>query len=105
MAVIFGTVLVLGACGGDDGGSEEPADNGGETADASEAEGIFKENCASCHGDDLSGGSGPDLTSIGDSMSEDEIESQIEEGGEGMPADLIEGDDKTTVANWLADMK
>lgn len=106
MAVVFGIILVLGACGGDDdGGSEEPADNGAETADASEAEGLFKENCASCHGDDLSGDNGPDLTEVGSRLSEDEIEETIEDGADGMPGGLVSGDDLTMLTEWLAGKK
>lgn len=107
MAVMFGAMLVLGACGGgeDDSSSDEPADNGDETVDASEAEDIYEDNCATCHGDDLSGDSGPDLTKVGDSMSKDEIETQIEEGGDGMPADLVSGEDRTTLATWLSEKK
>lgn len=106
MAVMFGAVLVLGACGGgDDSGSEEPADNGEETVDASAAEDIYKDSCASCHGGDLGGGAGPELTEIGSTLSQGEIETQIEEGGEGMPPGLVSGDDLTTLSEWLAEMK
>lgn len=108
MAIVFGIVLVLGACGGggDDGGSEEPAEEeSGETVDAGAAEDIYKESCASCHGGDLGGGAGPDLTSVGSDLSQDEIETQIEEGGDGMPPGLVSGDDLTTLSAWLADMK
>lgn len=106
ITVVFGTMLVLGACGGD-GGSDDSSgdDNGGDSVDTEQAESLYKESCASCHGEDLSGGTGPDLTSVGNDMSEDEIETQIEDGGNGMPGDLLEGDDKTTVAKWLADQK
>lgn len=109
MTVVFGSMLVLGACGGggDNGASNNAANgnNSGNSVDASEAEEVYKENCASCHGEDLSGGSGPDLTSVGADMSEDEIATKIEEGGDGMPAGLIEGEEETTVAKWLADHK
>lgn len=105
MSIIFGTFLVLGACGGDGGGSEEPADNGGATVDTAEAETIFKENCASCHGDDLSGASGPALTDVGSNLSKDEIKTQIEEGGNGMPPNLVSGDDLETLSAWLAEKK
>lgn len=108
MSIVFGTFLVLGACGGDGGnggGSEEPADSGGDKVDTSEAEAIFKENCASCHGDDLSGGTGPDLTDVGTRLSEDEIKTQIEEGGNGMPPNLVEGEELETMSAWLAEKK
>lgn len=103
MAVMFGAVLVLGACGGGDDGASE--DTGGETVDASEAESIYKDSCASCHGGDLEGGAGPELSSIGDSLSQDEIESVVEEGPGGMPAGLVSGDDLTTLAEWLSEQK
>lgn len=108
MAVLFGTALVLGACGGgddeagDDNATEE--DGGG---DDQAAEDIFEENCASCHGEDLSGQSGPNLQEVGAEYDEDEIADIIEEGKEGdegqMPGGLISGDDLDTVASWLAD--
>lgn len=103
MAIMFGAVLVLGACGGgDDGASEEPAeDTAGETADAGEAEEIYKQSCASCHGGDLEGGAGPALADT--SLSQEEIETMVEEGGETMPAGLVSGDDLTTLAEWLAE--
>ncbi|HLQ84045.1 MAG TPA: cytochrome c [Pseudogracilibacillus sp.] len=103
MAIMFGAVLVLGACGGgDDGASEEPAeDNAGETVDAGEAEEIYKQSCASCHGGDLEGGAGPALAD--NSLSQDEIETIVEEGKPGMPGGLVSGDDLTTLAEWLAE--
>ncbi len=105
MSIIFGIFLLLGACGGDGGSSEEPADNGGETVDTSEAEAIYKENCATCHGDDLTGDVGPDLTAVGSKLSEDEIKTQIEEGGNGMTPNLVEGKELTTISAWLAEKK
>lgn len=107
MAVIFGTVLVLGACGGgDDGGSnDEPADNGDETAEAPEAEVIYKDNCATCHGNDLSGETGPDLTEVGNRLSQDQIEEVIEDGKGAMPSGLVGGQDLPTLAKWLSEIK
>ncbi|HLR60049.1 MAG TPA: cytochrome c [Pseudogracilibacillus sp.] len=101
MAVMFGAVLVLGACGGDDGASEEPAEESGETVDAGAGEDIYKESCASCHGGDLEGGAGPTLEDNG--LSADEIEDIVEEGPGGMPAGLVSGDDLTVLADWLSE--
>lgn len=120
--------LVLVACGGNDNNNdnndndmnnnntEEPAnnnendnnnndDNNNNTTDASAAEDVYKQNCASCHGDDLKGENGPSLEAVGNDMSEDEIRDQIEEGGDGMPGGLIDGDEADQVAAWLADQK
>jgi|SRR5690625_165488 len=113
MAVLFGTLLVLGACGG--GGSDdtqEPADEGteesaedGGAVDTAAAEDAYKASCASCHGDDLSGGAGPALDAVGSDYSADEIEDIIANGKGSMPAGLISGDEATAVAEWLADHK
>lgn len=81
-------------------GAEEG--EGGETTDP---EAIFKQNCSSCHGEDLSGGMGPNLQDIGSKHSKDEIEGIIEEGPGQMPPGLIEGDPKDAVAEWLAEKK
>lgn len=105
---LFVLALVLVACG------NEPEDNGGndagsdeaqpeETEDSGDGEEVYQESCASCHGDDLEGESGPALDTVGADMSKDEILDQIEEGGDGMPAELVEGDEADAVAEWLAD--
>src|SRR5690625_3321859 len=103
MAVLFGTILVLGACGG--GGASDNNDAGDDTTDVADAEAIYKQSCASCHGDDLSGGAGPSLETVGADMSADEILDVIENGKGSMPPGLISGDDATAVADWLADHK
>ncbi|WP_164668095.1 c-type cytochrome [Virgibacillus doumboii] len=121
LTVLFGSALVLGACGGggDDGatddsadngsnGTEESADEGGGTVDSAAAEEIYQSNCATCHGADLSGGAGADLTSVGADHSSDEIKDIITNGTDGgMPAfgsQLSEGDIQT-LASWLAQKK
>lgn len=120
MAVLLGTVLVLGACGGG-GDTSEPdtgaddttdteeatddGDAGDATVDVAAAEDAYKSSCASCHGQDLEGGVGPELDAIGSSMSADEIEDIIINGAGSMPAGLLSGDDATAVAQWLAEMK
>ncbi|AKG73215.1 c-type cytochrome [Salinicoccus halodurans] len=121
----FAAVLVLGACGGGgEGGedeSDQPADEGvtteeesseegsegSDSADAGDAE-LAKQtyeqsNCMSCHGEDLSGGSGPALTNVGSKLSEDEIRTKIEEGGGGMPAGLVTDEEQLdALVTWLS---
>lgn len=107
--ILFGSALVLGACGGDDDGNNNAAnndDNAGDSVETSAAEDIYKNSCASCHGGDLTGNNGPDLTSIGADYSADEIEDIIENGIGGMPPQKqVSDDDRTELANWLADKK
>lgn len=104
-AVLFGTLLVLGACGGGGDESSEPADNGGETVSNDAAEDLYKQSCASCHGDDLSGQVGPGLQTVGADHSADDILTIIDEGQGSMPAGLLSGDDAQEVADWLAEHK
>ncbi|MFD1361673.1 cytochrome c551 [Lentibacillus salinarum] len=108
LTMLFGTALVLGACGGggNDGGDDESTggDDGG-TVDTAAAEEIFESNCASCHGQDLSGNVGPGLTSVGSDYSADEIVDIIQNGkGQMQPQNLDEADAQA-VAEWLADKK
>src|SRR5690625_2770437 len=117
LTIVFGSALVLGACGGgDDDGADEPADNGDDTdteesagdngdggsVDVAAAEDAYQQSCASCHGADLSGGAGPDLQNVGSSYSAEEIADIIENGTGSMPAGLASGEDKDNIAAWLA---
>lgn len=111
-AIIFGSALILGACGGsNDEANEEPQDNGaeesaeGDTVDAEAAEEVFENNCASCHGGDMTGGMGPDLTEVGSDYSADEIEDIVQNGKGNMPAQDLSDDDATTISDWLAEQK
>lgn len=114
LAMLFGTVLVLGACGGgdDENASEKPADkddtkteeNGG-SVDATAAEGVYQDNCLSCHGADLSGGNGPALTDVGSKYSSEEIADIIKNGKGSMPENMAKGDDVQLLADWLAEKK
>ncbi|GAA0446618.1 cytochrome c-551 [Lentibacillus halophilus] len=117
LSVLFGMALVLGACGGgddggtDDGGNgdngtgteESTGENGGTTTAG--AEEIFQNNCASCHGSDLSGQVGPDLTSVGSKYSADEIADIIKNGKGQMQAQDVSKENRETVASWLAEKK
>ncbi|WP_010532119.1 cytochrome c551 [Lentibacillus jeotgali] len=111
LTMLFGTALVLGACGGgagDNGGNNggSSGSNGGETSESAAAEELFQSNCATCHGSDLSGGSGPNLTSVGADYSADEIVDIIKNGKGNMPAQKqVSDEDAQTIASWLAEKK
>lgn len=100
LTIVFGAALVLGACGGSDdadGGSDSGEDGG--DAEVSQGEEAYQDNCLSCHGGDLQGISGADITS----HSADEIEEIIENGIGGMPAQSqVSDDDRTAIAEWLS---
>lgn len=70
------------------------------TGDTTAGETLFADNCASCHGADATGGSGPDLT--GEGMDEEAV-SVILDGEEDMPsfsADLADQDIADIIA-WV----
>ena len=66
---------------------------------------LFKNSCSACHGGDLTGGVGPNLTKVGSEFSQGEIEKIINEGKGSMPAKLIDESQATKVAEWLASKK
>lgn len=106
MAILFGSVLVLGACGGGDDASDDGAADEGDAVEVSAGEEAYKDSCASCHGQDLTGGAGDDLTEVGAKYSADEIADIIENGVGSMPAQKnVSDEDRTAIAEWLASKK
>ena len=85
----------------EENGGEEVVEEG-ETADDPEA--IFANSCASCHGQDLSGGAGPELTSVGSKLSADEIKEIIVNGVGTMPGGLVGNEEADVLAEWLSEM-
>src|SRR5690625_4501536 len=76
----------------------------GETIE--DPEEIYKNMCASCHGDDLSGDSAPELQQVGNRLSEDEIETIINEGTDGgMPGGLVDAEEAQQLAEWLSEQQ
>ncbi|MGM8364604.1 cytochrome c550 [Virgibacillus sp. W0181] len=84
----------------------EPQTEDTEEASADDPEAIFANSCASCHGADLSGGAGPDLTKVGGDLSKDEIKEIIINGTDGgMPGGLVNDGQAEALAEWLGEMK
>jgi mono/diheme cytochrome c family protein len=77
----------------------------GETAQIN-AEAVFKQNCSSCHGQNLEGISGPNLTKVGSKYSVDEIKNIIKNGKGGMPPGMLKKQPEIeAVAKWLSEKK
>lgn len=85
----------------EENGGEEVADEGEVATDP---EAVYANSCASCHGQDLEGGAGPDLTNVGSSLSADDIHTVIMEGQGTMPAGLVGAEEADLLAEWLAEM-
>lgn len=77
----------------------------GEGAATTDAEAIYANSCASCHAADLSGAVGPDLTAVGGSLSEEEIEDIIVNGLGSMPGGLVGADEAKVLSEWLSEKK
>ncbi|UKS55518.1 MULTISPECIES: cytochrome c551 [Exiguobacterium] len=116
LALGLGTTLALAACGGSDDSSSSDSsstkeestmnDDSSKTETAVDAEKIFANNCASCHGNNLEGNVGPNLTKVGSKYSSEEIQEIIKNGKGQMPAGLLKEDEEiVAVADWLADKK
>lgn len=107
--ILVFVIAVYGATQGGGSGGEKSKNSDQKQEQKKEAnadpEAIFKDNCASCHGKNLEGGNGPELDHIGKQLSKDDIHDQIKNGGGGMPAGVIEGDEADKVAKWLSKKK
>ncbi|HLQ83410.1 MAG TPA: cytochrome c [Pseudogracilibacillus sp.] len=107
---IFAVVIVSSIGVSQRADIQNAEENGGETEEvteeeASDPEALFANSCASCHGGDLTGGAGPDLTTVGANLSAEEIEDVILNGQGTMPPGLLQGQEANEVAAWLAEMK
>jgi mono/diheme cytochrome c family protein len=87
----------------EENGGEAVEDQAGEVS--TDPEEIFAGNCATCHGGDLSGGMGPDLTKVGSELSADDIHTIIMNGQGAMPSGLVSAEEADALTEWLADMK
>ena len=106
LAVMFGAVLVLGACGGDKANdSDKGTSTGGETASA-DAEKVVQTSCVGCHGGNLEGqGNAPALNDVGSRLSESEIHEILKNGRGSMPGGLVKDADLDAVSKYLAEKK
>ena len=105
LTILLGAMLVLAACGGEKESDSSANSGTSDTVNVSNAEKIYNQKCSNCHGGDLRGGVGPDLTTIGGKLSQEEIEQVIANGKGVMPKGLIDGAEATAVAEWLAAKK
>ncbi|WP_053218589.1 cytochrome c551 [Virgibacillus senegalensis] len=116
---LLAAAFILNGCGSgdqaeDDGQTpsedQQTEENDGSnategTVDTAAAEEAYKKSCQSCHGADLSGNVGPDLTEVGSKYSQEEILEIIEKGKGGMPPGQATGEDAELIATWLAEKK
>lgn len=91
-------MMIIVACGTKEKSRENSAT---EIAVSDPGEGIFKQSCASCHGEDLTGGAGPSLENIATKYSEEAIKDIINNGtGTMFPVNLPDNEIEKLV-EWL----
>jgi cytochrome c550 len=67
---------------------------------------LFQANCSSCHGGDLQGGVGPNLTEVGSKYDPDQIADIIQNGKGQMAAQKqVQAEAREKIAAWLAEKK
>jgi mono/diheme cytochrome c family protein len=113
--LLAAAALVAAGCGGDDGGDDAsppppppPAETGttetnGDAVDGAEV--FVSAGCGSCHAFEPAGSSGSIGPSLdGTSLSVDQIEEQVRNGGGGMPPfeDQLSEEEIAAVAEYVA---
>lgn len=128
-AVSAAAVLVISGCGAANDQTEDPAndqnqgapaengENGNGAAngngdaaagdfDQAAAEQVYQASCLACHGANLEGSVGPQLTDVGARLSADEIANIIKNGRGTMPAQAQLSDEEVqNLSAWLAAKK
>jgi len=83
--------------------TKESSQGNQDTVSAAEA--IYKKTCLSCHGNDLKGGAGPDISKVGGKYSEQDILKVVKDGRGMMPSNLLSEQDSEAIAKWLSEKK
>lgn len=102
LAAMVACSLGAAACGGA-GGSGGTARDAGEPPDLDEGRRLFQANCRICHSladAEAAGTFGPDLDLL--QPDAERVREQIEDGGGGMPPDIVEGAEADLVAAYVA---
>lgn len=100
-AALLLLALLVGACSVPGGGRDLDEQN--EPIDVDEGRQLFQTTCRVCHSlaDARAAGTfGPDLDLL--QPDAERVREQIDEGGGGMPPDLLEGEDADLVARYVA---
>src|SRR5690625_340172 len=83
--------------------TEENGDEEGVEEASDDPEAIYANSCASCHGDDMTGQVGPDLTSVGSDHSAEDIADIINNGQGSMPPGTASPDEAEILSEWLSE--
>ena len=104
-------LVIMTACGGANSSEGTVADRSAADKTVADNErdipALYKQNCLSCHGDQLQGRVGPNLQTVGDKMNTEELFDLIHDGRKGMPGfgKRLSEEEITLIAAWLAEQK
>jgi cytochrome c550 len=109
---VFGIVLVFVLSFKGLGDMKEVAKDTGktsgkktETVAASKPEDIYKSTCITCHGDQYQGVVGPTLKGVGKKYTKAQIMQFITKGKGNMPPGLVQPEQASAMADWVANIK
>ncbi|NHN31717.1 c-type cytochrome [Paenibacillus agricola] len=79
----------------------------GGTVSTADASAIYKQNCISCHGNNLEGSVGPSLQKVGAKDSKDQISTILNNGKGAMPSfkGRLSDTEIGALATWLSEKK
>ncbi len=98
-------IIIVSYVGVDQREARENPEESENNVEELSAEDLFKNNCAQCHGDDLTGDSAPGLTDVGSKLSAEEIEDIIINGQGAMPPGQASDAEAPVIAEWLSEME
>lgn len=102
---IGASVLLLSACGQATDSSDQN-NSSNQTNQVSAPEQIAKQNCSSCHGNNLQGNYGPSLQKTGSKYSKEQILNILNNGiGTMRPQTQLSSQEKEVLADWLSQKK
>ncbi|MDQ0158650.1 cytochrome c550 [Alkalibacillus salilacus] len=101
-------IIVMSGVGLNQMQSADDAENGEQTEEqsSSDPETHYENNCMSCHGEDLGGGTGPELQNVSERYSVEELQDIIANGVEGssmMTGDYANDEEAQMMAEWLSE--
>src|SRR5690625_1030835 len=98
-------IIIVSYFGVDQREARENPEESENNVEELSAEDLFKNNCAQCHGDDLSGDSGPGLTDVGSKLSVEEIEDNNITDQGAMPQGQASDAEAPDIAELLYEME
>ncbi|SFP21228.1 c-type cytochrome [Salibacterium halotolerans] len=102
LIAVAGLVLTVGLSLVGVGQQASEGEQGGEMDPVARGEQVVNENCISCHGENLQGGSGPAIQNVGSDMSAEEIANIAQNGVGDMPSGVVSSaEDAQAVAEYL----